>query len=195
MSNMNTVFALYNLPGVVSATETAVPTVVGGTTRALMGLTSEPAASQGLFDGHPFKIRVVAKAVGTGASNFTVNLYWNSANNTNLTTFTSDVLVNGSGAQALASKPGMVFTESVCVWDSALLQLSGYTPAPAGFSSLVTTPNLVTPTAATKINTSGVIASTGVSTPNLVQFFVTFTCSTAANVSSATLTELSIERI
>lgn len=192
MANMNTCFALYNLAGPVSATETAVAIPGSTTTRQLLGLTND--VNGGLFDGKPFKVRVVAQGVATGASNFTVNLYWNSAANTNLTTFTSDILVQGSGAQALASKTGTVFVESVCVWDSGLAQLSSYNAAPGGFSSLVTTPNLIGATAA-KANTSGVIASSGVATPNLVQFFVTLTCSTAANVTSTKILEFAIDHI
>lgn len=192
MANMNTVFAVYNVAGPVSATETAVASTPGGTSRLLLGLTNDVAG--GFFDGKPFKVRAVVSGLATGASNLTVNLYWNSANNTNLTTFTSDILVQGSGAQALASKNGTVFVESILVWDSVLAQLSGYNAAPGGFAALVTTPGLIN-SSATKANTSGVVASSGVATSNLVQFFVTVTCSTAANVTSTTLKELAIDRI
>lgn len=193
MANMNTVFGLYNLAGAVSATETAVSATAGGTTRALMGLTSEPTLAQGLFDGRPFKIRVVAKAIATGASNFTVNLYWNSAANTNLTTFTGDVLVIGSGAQALASKAGSVFMEATLMWDASLQALGGFWNEAAGLANIVTTPAIIKSSAA--VTATNPITATGVATQNLLQFFVTFTCSTAANVTSATLVELAIDRV
>jgi hypothetical protein len=188
---MNTVFGLPSLAGPVSATETAVAAVAGGTTRALFGLTSD--VNGGFFDGRPFKIRVVASAVATGTSNLTVNLYWNSAANTNLTTFTGDILVIGSGAQALASKSGSIFMEATLMWDSTLQALGAFWNEAAGLANIVTTPAIIKTSAA--VTATNPVTSTGVATPNLLQFFVTMTCSTAANVTSTKLVEAAIDRI
>lgn len=190
---MNTVFAEYNLVGPTSSTETAVASVTGGTTRAILGLTSEPLKAQGLFDGRPFKVRVVSQAVATAASNFTVNLYWNSTSNTNLTTFTNDVLIIGSGAQAAASKWATVFMEATCMWDSTSTQFIAFWNETAGAANIPTTPAIIKSSASLIAAGSGIVSSSAVGTPNLVQFFVTHTSS--GTTTSSTLLEFAIDRI
>jgi hypothetical protein len=163
-----------------------------------LGVPSSPAASSTAgptapFDGKPFKIRAVAQATATGASSFTVNIYWSSGKNTtDLTTLTSDVLVIGSGAQVLASKNGSVYLEAVLMWDSKSQQLAGFWNESAGFANIATTPAVIkTSSAVTATNP----ITTAITSATALQFYVTFTCSTAANVSQATLVEFSIEAI
>lgn len=190
MANMNTFLqAPQNLTANSTSTETAVASPTSSTTRLLLSLPND--VTGGLFDGQPFKVRTVAQGVASGAGNFVVNLYWNVGTNTNLTTFTNDILVLGSGSQALASKSGIVMLEAICVWDSTLQQLSAYNNAAGGFASLVTTPNLIGSTAA-KSNTSGVIG-TALTAQTSVSFFVT--TSISANGTSAKLLELAFDQI
>jgi hypothetical protein len=197
MANQNTFFQLSNLPGVVSATETAVATIngIGGVTstpssiRALAGVRQD--ASGGFFDGHPFLVKGIAKAVATGTSNFTFNIYWNVGTNTNLTTFTNDVLLIGSGAIAVASKPAVAVLEAMVIWDSSLQQVMAIKTR--SYNNLVTTPAVPVVTPALSAANPLVAAST-VTNVSQLAFFATLTCSTAANVTSATLLELSLEQ-
>jgi hypothetical protein len=198
MANLNTFFQLSNLPGPIAVAETAVASInaIGGTTtpgasttRALAGVRQD--ASGGFFDGHPFLVKGVAKAIGTGVGNFTFNLYWNIGANTNLTTFTNDVLLIGSGAIAVASKPAVAVLEAMVIWDSSLQQVMGIKTR--SYNNLITTPAVpvVTP-ALTAANPLVAASATGVSNVSQLQFFATITCS--ANISSTTLIELSLEQ-
>jgi len=195
MANLNTFFQLSNLPGPISTVETAIAAVnaIGGVTttpstiRALASVRQD--AAGGFFDGHPFKIRAIGKAIGTGAGNFTMNVYFNSGANTNLTTFTSDVLVVGSGAVAVASKPAVAVCEGLIMWDSSTQQVMGLK---------VETFNNIVPTATIPLATPAVTAATlsaAGTTTNVsgLSFFVTFTSS--ANISSTTLIELALEQV
>lgn len=191
MANANTVNSLpFNLTANSTSTETAVAAVSGGTTRAVLGMRPDIAGAT-YFDGRPFKLRVVAQGVASGAGNFVVNTYWNSTSNTNLTTFTNDVLIIGSGNQALASKSGIVFMEAICLWDSTLQQISAFWNEAAGLAGLVTTPAIIKTSAA--VTATNPVTATGVGTLNLVQFFVT--TSISANGTSAKLLEFSIDTI
>jgi len=200
MSNANTFAALYNLPANSTATETAAQSAVGvfgvlgastaaAPLRAILAPRSD--VSGGLLDGHPFKLRVVAQGVASGAGNFTVNVYLNAGGNTNLTTFTNDVLVIGSGAQALASKSGVVLMEAILMWDSTLQQLAGFWNEAAGVSNIPTTPAIIKTSAA--VTATDPIASTGVATVDKLQFFVT--SSISANGSSAKILEFALDQI
>lgn len=188
MSNMNTFAQVQNLTANATATETAVAAVAGGTTRQILGLTNDVVGS--LFDGQPFKIRVVTQGVASGAGNLVTKLYWNSAANTNLTTFTSDVAIF-TATDALSSKSGVSFFEVICLWDSTLQQLSAMNNAAAGFSG-ATVPT-VNGSTAVLLGTSGVVTTTGVGVQSLLQFFVT--TSISANGTSAKLLELSFDQI
>lgn len=186
MSNMNTFAGVYGLPGATSATETAVAQFNSTTTRAVVAPPQDVAS--GLLDGHPFLIKGMAKAIGTGVGNFTFNIYWNNGVNTNLTTFTNDVLVIGSGAIAVASKPAVAILEAMIVWDSSLQQVMGVKTR--SYNNLTATPAvpLVTPA----LTTNPLVAAGTVTNVSGLQFFATVTCS--ANISSTTLLELSLER-
>lgn len=186
MANCNTFAGLYNQTGPTSATETAIASASSSTTRAIVAM---PTNSE--FDGKPFKARVVSQGVASGACNFTVNLYWDSNANTNLTTFTGDVLVIGSGAQALASKSGTVLMEAICVWDSTLAQLAAFWIDSAGIANIPTTPAVIKTSGA--VTATNPVTASGVATSDLLRFFVTHTMS--ANATSSKLIELAFDEI
>jgi hypothetical protein len=187
MANMNTFAGVYNLPGAISSTETAVAQFNSTTTRVLVAPPQDVAG--GVLDGHPFLVKGQAKAIGTGAGNFTFNIYWNVGTNTNLTTFTSDVLLIGSGAIAVASKPAVACLEAMVIWDSSLQQVMAVKTR--SYNNLVTTPAVPVVTPALSAANPLVAAAT-VTNVSQLAFFATITCS--ANITSTTLLELSLER-
>lgn len=197
MANINTFAQIQDLPGPISTVETAVASInaIGGTTtpgastiRALVACPSD--INGGFLDGHPFKIRGIAKAIGTGAGNFTFNVYFNIGTNTNLTTFTNDVLVVGSGAVAVASKPAVAVVEGLVMWDSSLQQVMALKVET--FNNIITTPTIPLATPAI-IAATTLAATTVVTNPSQLAFFATFTSS--ANISATTLIELTLEQI
>lgn len=202
MANANTIASLTNLTGPNSATETCVQAPVGYINRLGASTTGTPLralleirpdVTGGQFDGRPFKLRVIAQSIATGTNNFTVNVYWNSNNNTNLTTLTSDVLVIGSGAIAQASKTSYSFMEATCFWDSSLQQLAAFWNETAGLNDLITTPAIVKTTAA--VTATNPLASSLANAQASLGFFVTFTCGTPGNVTSTKLIELAVDQI
>lgn len=203
--NSNSFAGVRYIPGPISSTETCVAaynaiggnttggftqqTQQTGTVRQFIGVP--PDVTGGIFDGSPFKLRVVAQAIGTGAGNFTVNTYWSAGVNTDLTTLTGDILIIGSGAVAVASKPANVFMEATLQWSSALGSLTGFWNETAGQYQITSTGGVVIKSSAAQTATDP-IAALQTSTSAL-QFFVTFTAS--ANISSTRLIEMSLERI
>src|SRR6185312_5873239 len=118
----------------------------------------------GLFDGRPFRVRASWKGTSNGATNLTVKVYWNSGGNTNLTTFTNDVLLMTSGTQAQASGSTSGFISSICIWDAASQRLAAASEATLGnIATPVTIPTAnsgaVTIAAAAPITTALVNAS------------------------------------
>ena len=208
--NMNTIAGQFNLPGPISATETAVASInqIGGasagytqqttpfgTVRALVG--PPPDIAGGELDGRPFKLRVGVSWVATSTSNLTVNAYWNCGTNTDLLTFTSDVLVIGSGALAVASKNGCMFMEAPLLWDSGSKQLVGFWNADPGIASLPTPVAIKSSSALTAVNPiaiSTTASQAAIATMAGLQFFVTITVATVASVTSVKVNELAIER-
>lgn len=130
------------------------------------------------------------QGVASGAGNFVVNLYWNSGANTNGTTFTSDILLIGSGNQALASKSGVVVLEANVIWDSTSQQIATWWNAAAGISNIPTTPALTKSTAA--VGATNPVA-TAVAAQSSLQFFITTAIS--ANGTSAKVLEFGADRI
>ena len=207
---LNTISGVYNLPCPISATETAVASInqlggsqVGytqqttpfGTVRAIAA--PPPDIAGGELDGRPFRLRVGVSWVATGASNLTINSYWNCGANTNLLTFTSDVLVIGSGSLAVASLNGSAFLEAILLWDSGSKQLCGFWEESAGVANLPT-PAIIKAsaamTAANPIAISTTASQASVATMAGLQFFTTITVGTTANVTSVKLLEMCIER-
>jgi len=197
MANINTFAQIQDLAGPISTTETAVATVngIGGITatptlstiRALVAPGNDVAG--GFLDGHPFLVKGIAKAIGTGAGNFTFNIYWNVGTNTNLTTFTSDVLLIGSGAIAVASKPAVALLEAMVMWDSSLQQVMAVKTR--SYNNLITTPAVPVVTPALSA-TNPLVAAAVVTNASQLAFFATITCS--AGITSTTLIELSLEQ-
>lgn len=196
MATINTFAQIQDLPGPIAVAETAVATIngIGGITatptlstiRALVAPPQDIAG--GFLDGHPFLVKGIAKAIGTGAGNFTFNIYWNVGTNSNLTTFTSDILLIGSGAIAVNSKPAVAFLEAMVMWDSSLQQVMAVKMK--SYNNLITTPAVpvVTPLLSA---TTPLVAAAVVTNASQLAFFATITCS--ANISSTTLIELSLE--
>mgnify|MGYP001599049767 CR=1 FL=1 len=189
MANSNTFSQVQQLSANFGAVETAVASAADATKRAVVAVRAD--ILSGIHDGRPFKLRVVARAAASGAGNFVVNAYWNSAANTNLTTFTGDILVVGSGNQALATSSGVVYMEARLLWDSASGRLAAHWLDGAGLSNIVTTPAVIKTsgaiTATNPIHASAVVAASD------LQFFVT--TSVSANGSSAKLIELALDAI
>ncbi len=189
MANMNTFAQLSNLPGPISSTETCVAALNSTTTRAFQGIRQD--VNGGLFDGRPFLVRGLAKAIGTGAGNFTFNIYWSKNQvNTDLTTLTNDVLLIGSGAIAVASKPAVAFLEAVVMWDSSLQQVMAIKQL--SYNNLITTPAVPVVTPALSA-ANPLVATTVVTNVSGLSFYATITCS--ANITSTTLLELGLDQI
>ena len=191
MANTNTMAAVYNLTGPTSSTETCIAASGSSTQRALVNIRADVLAAGGLFDGHPFKVRAVSKYVASGAGNFTQNIYLNLANNTGLTTLTSDILLIGSGAHAMASKSGVVWIEAFCLWDSVEGRLAARWDDGAGLANIETTPAVIKSAAA--VTATNPMSATGVTATSGLSFYVTHTLS--ANATSSTLVELAIDQI
>jgi hypothetical protein len=183
---MNTFAGVYNLPGPISTVETAVAQFNSTTTRVLVAPPQDIAT--GVLDGHPFLVKGLALAIGTGAGNFTFNIYWNKGVNTNLTTFTSDILLIGSGTFAVGSKPAVALLEEMVMWDSNTQQVVGIQTRT--YINKVATPTV--PVVTPALGTNPLVAAGTVTNVSALAFFATITCS--ANISSTTLLELSLER-
>jgi hypothetical protein len=189
MANVNTFAQLNKLTGPTSSTETAIAARGSSTVRATLGVRSD--ILTGLFDGHPFKLRVVSKAAASGACNFTVNAYLNIGGNTNLLTFTNDILVIGSGAQALATSTGVLYMEATLLWDSATGRLAAHWIDGAGLANIVTTPAIIKTSGA--ITATNPLSATGITLTDQMTFFFTHTMS--ANASSSQLIEAALDQV
>lgn len=187
MANMNTFAQIQDLPGAIATAETAVASLANSTVRATVAIPQDVAG--GLFDGHPILVRGLAKAIGTGAGNFTFNIYWNVGTNTNLTTFTNDILLIGSGAFAVGSKPAVAFLEAMVMWDSSTQQVMAVQTR--SYINKVPTPTV--PVVTPVLGTNPFVAAGTVLNVSQIQFFATFTSS--ANISSTTLLELALEEL
>lgn len=189
MANANTVGGLYNLAGPIATAETAFGPSAASTVRATLNVRQDLAS--GFFDGHPFKVRAVAQAIGTGAGNWTFNIYWNKGVNTNLTTFTSDVLLIGTGAIAVASKPATAFLEAYVMWDSQLQQVAAVKLL--NINNLVSTPAIPAGAINTLSAANPLVAAGTVTNVSGLQFFATSTAS--ANITATSLIELCLEQV
>lgn len=104
-----------------STTETAMPSVTGGAIRNLVGFSSFPA---GDYDGKLFRLKCFIKLL-TGGTNLTTKVYWNSGANTNLTTFTSDVVIANVIFNS-ASSPSLFAFIIDLTWEKRVGVLEGY---------------------------------------------------------------------
>lgn len=190
MANANTFAQLnnYTQGNVTSQTAFSTNLGLGTTTRAL--LSAEPDIAGGLIDGRPFMIRAMFKLTSGTTSTYEGSIYWNSGDNTNLTTFTDDVLIAQYTTASLASGSATLFLEAQLLWDSASEQLAGFYTG-NGLSNTAT-PALVK--SAATLTTANPITTDLVSTSAL-QFFVTGEFGTSNSSNVATLVEFSLSSI
>ena len=189
MANVNTFGLLKDLTANYSATNTAVASASDATARALLKV--RPDILTGIFDGRPFKIRAVVRGAASGAGNLVVNLYWDSGTDTDLTTFTSDILFMASGNLALATSSGVMYMEATCLWDSASGRLAAHWIDAAGLANLVTTPAIIKSSGA--VATVNPIHASAVTATEDLSFFVA--TSISANGTSCKLLELALDAI
>ena len=189
MANTNSFALLKDLTANFSATNTAVASSSSATTRALLKV--RPDILTGVFDGHPFKIRAVVRGAASGAGNLVVNLYWDSGTDTDLTTFTSDILFMASGNLALATSSGVMYMEAIVLWDSAAGRLAAHWQDAGGFANLVTTPAIIKSSGA--VATVNPIHASTVNTTEELSFFAA--TSISANGTSCKLLELALDQI
>lgn len=191
--NCNTFASIVNkVQGNVLSNASAFPTVAGGSTRAVVGVRSD--ISGGLFDGVPFRVRGVWKAVPGTSGNYTASIYWNKGDNTDLTTFTNDKIFLTSGAIALGTQAASTFVLSaVLVWDSSAQRLAGVND-PQSFHTIATPAVLFSGASAVTATNSPVVSS-GLTAVSQLQFFASGLFGTSNAANAATLVELSLEQI
>ena len=191
MANCNTFSAVYNksLGNVTSIS--AFPTVAGGSVRQLVGVPADVAG--GIYDGLPFRVRAVWKAVPGTSGNFTASVYWDSAANTDLTTLTGDKIFLTSGAVALGTQGASTFVLSATlVWDSTADRLAGVND-PQSFHTIAT-PAVLFSGASAVTATNNPVATSVTDVGNL-KFFATGLFGTGNASNAVTLVELALERI
>src|SRR5579859_2274066 len=143
MANASSIYTLGLISQTNPTVETAFGQLVGSpyaastTTRATLVLpqyttgpitaptgTATAALVPSKFDGRPFRLRANFKVTGGTTTNFTGQIRFNSAANTNLTTFTGDNAIVSTGAIAVNSISASAFLEAICLWDSVSKQLA-----------------------------------------------------------------------
>ena len=192
MSNVNTFARLSNLvQGNVLTNPSAFPTVSGGAVRARVGIRAD--VSAGIFDGLPFRVRGVWKAVPGTAGNYTASVYWDAGTNTDLTTLTDEKIFLTSGAIALGTQAASTFVLSaVLVWDSSAKRLAGVND-PQSFHTIATPAVLFSGASAVTATNSPV--ATSVASVSAIQFIATGLFGTTHASNAATLVELALEQI
>lgn len=200
MANTNTVAALYNqTAAITSTTETAFSSQnpIGGSSTALFPLSTTRAligVSSNIFDGKPFRIRIAGKVTAGASLNTTVQVYWNSAANTNLTTFTGDISVLTTGTMASGAAASLSFYHtSLVLWDSVSQQIAAFSEA-GGLKNIPTTPAVLTAAGAAVISATNPV-KTAVTAVTSLNFFSTVTFGTANASNTCTLTEFAIDQI
>ena len=194
MSNVNTFARLSNLvQGNVLTNPSAFPTVSGGSVRARVGIRAD--VSSGIFDGQPFRVRGVWKAVPGTSGNYTASVYWDAGTNTDLTTLTDEKIFLTSGAVALGTQASSVFVLSaVLVWDSSTKKLCGVND-PQSFHTIATPAVLFSGASAVTATNNPVVAAAGVASVDKIQFIATGLFGTTHASNAATLVELALEQI
>ena len=154
-----------------------------------------PDVQFGVWDGHPFKVRVAGK-INTGASiTFLANLYYVPAaiaTAQTAATLANDTVVVSNAASAAFSGAGNFVTEAEFLWDSVSKKLVGFVTA-----SQVNGVNIAanSGTAGTNVATSVVtVTYTAGTTPNPLNFIPSFTFGTANAANTVQLTEFTITR-
>jgi hypothetical protein len=190
MANANTLQAIRGKSLGNVTTASAFPTVAGGAVRATVGIPAD--ISGGIFDGVPFRVRAIFKAVPGTSGNGTFAVYWNKGDQTDLTTFTNDKVFLTSGAVALGTQAASTFVLSaMLIWDSAAQRLAGVNET--SFHTIATPAALFSGAFAVTATNNPV--ATSVASVAAIQFFATALFGTGNASNAATLTELSIEQV
>lgn len=204
--NLNTAASLGGLSLGNVTSETAFPSATGGSTRGVLTLPPDPlflpstagaavAVPWAYVDGIPFLVKACCKVTSGGAGTFQFQVYWNSATATDLTTFTSDIVIatdiyTGPTTPATGGVPCSFYLEALCLWDSKSQQLCA--AQGLGIGNVTTTPiRVYGPWTVTPV---GSPVATGLAASSQLQFFATALFGTTHATNSATLVELSIER-
>lgn len=200
MANANTVSRLAGLAQGNVTSESAFPSVAGGSVRAVLAQEVSSTAAQlpaisaspiaGAFDGVPFLVTAHFKVTAASSGNITCKLYWNSGSNTNLTTFTNDVLLISSGTVATGGVDVGVSLTAKCLWDSGSQQLMA--TQVSGLTN-IGTPAVLNSGAETITSTNPV--ATGLATVDKLQFFATALFGTSHSTNAVTLVELCINAL
>jgi hypothetical protein len=106
-----------------NTTETAVPSVTGGTVRNTLGPPAGVAGSQ--LEGRIIRVNAAAKVTGGTTTNFSLGLYWYNSVNTDLTTFTGDIKIATTAASAVNTTTKMFFITADVVWDATSQRIIG----------------------------------------------------------------------
>ena len=202
--NLNTLASIGGLVLGNVTSETAFPAAAGGTTRGLLSLPPDPAflpntaaaavtVPWASVDGKPFRVRALSKVASGGAGTFQFQLYWNAATQTNLTTFTNDIVIatdiyTGPATPATGGVPCSFYLEAVCLWDSKSQQLMA--AQGSSIANVTTTPHCVV--ADWTLTPAGAAVATGLASSSALQFFATALFGTTHAGNSATLVEFAI---
>jgi hypothetical protein len=177
MANTNTLAVFQNISQANPTSETAFASTAGGAVRFIL---TPPNVASTQLEGRLLRLRAAAKITGGTTTNYTPKLYWDSSNNTNLTTFTNDIGLAAPSAFAVNTVTRMWFLQADFVWDSTSQRLVGT------FMTQIDT--TFTAWAATTVGTALVNS-------NNIRFFLTgiFSGTNANNV--AVLTDFSLDQI
>lgn len=190
--NSNSFAALRNLVLTNPTTASAFPTVAGGSVRAVVGVRADIAS--GIFDGVPFQVKAVFKAVPGTSGNFTGKVYWDAGTLSDLTTFTDDKIFLTSGAIALGTQAASSFVLSATlVWDSLAQRLAGVND-PQCFHTIAT-PAVLFSGASAVTATNSPVSVGPITNVSGLSFFAVGLFGTTSGANVVTLVELSINQL
>lgn len=182
--NTNTSAAFQNLPAQVVSIATIQGFLNTGAAQpalaanALVVLQPPPdIATLGVFDGHPFRVRLVGKYT-SAAGTATVAIY---QTNAAAGLVAAQLLSSAAGTAAVSSN---FWLEAELVWDSVSQRLNG--TQTAAVDKVLSGPALITATGN---------QITGIVSQNSLQFVPAVTFGSANAGNSVTLNEFSIERV
>lgn len=158
MSSILSANAFQNSALTNPTSESAFPTVTGGSTRVIVGPPPGLAGTQ--IEGRIIQVRLAVKVTGGTTTNFTLALYWYNSVNTDLTTFTGDIKIAATTAIAINSISGMYVMSADLAWDTISQRLMG------AFEYFTTNTGAFTAKAATTV-------ATGVTGCDKFKFFAT----------------------
>ena len=213
MAGINTVNAVYYVPGPISTTATVIAdyraiggNTTGGFSQQLVqtGTTRLFLSAASITPGTPFELRAIGKTTSKVASNFTMAIWLacgtavgSITNTSDLTTTTNDVSIVTSSTQAVASVGGYIALNARLMYDDLNKQLMGV--GDLGMASIPTTPvalngpGVGTINATNPIAVSSTAAQASIGAISGLNFYVTFTNSGV--VSATQLVEFSLNSL